>query len=536
MTAPYPLRTPPSRSRIWPLVTYPLRLGRTRAENPSGPFARLAVVHALSSAGDALVIVALAGSVFVSVSLHAARGRTALGLVCTVLPFVVVGPFVGPVIDRVRGGRRAMMAASAVGRVVACGFMAAYIHSLWLFPAAFASLVCSKTYLVAKASLVPEAVDRDEDLVEANAKLAVGSSIVTSAAAAIGAGVYKTLGSATVLHLDMVLLTVCAGFAFRLRPSRADRSVPANPPPLPDTGAGSARGGGRGVRLSRRRLAPRRGDRAATGVAAGERLRSPGRRAEARRLPPGGLTLAAVAMTAMRATAGMMTTLVVFAFRRDGAPLIWYGLVGVSSVAGNLGGAALAPAVRDRVPEERIVPASAFVIGTVAVLATQIRGVHRWPAALVLGAAVGVGASVAKLAFDSLVQRDPPDIARSRLFARFEAIFQLGWVLAALIPVLAPLSLMGGFLIVALVALGAGLAFILGWRRAREGSLPAWWPGLHHHRHPAPAPTAGATPDGGRLPLGAPPPTTIVGPVGVGPVDEVVPPSAPPPVRGEWGP
>lgn len=495
MTVPYP-RTSTSRGRIWPWVTYPLRLGQARAEKPSGAFARLAVVHACSSASDALVTVALAGSVFASVSLNAARGRTALGLLCTVLPFVVVGPFLGPFIDRVRGGRRAMVAASAVGRVVACGFMAAYIHSLWLFPAAFASLVCSKTYLVAKASLVPSAVDLDQDLVEANSKLAVGSSIVTSIAGGIGAGIYKVFGSGLVLHLDMLLLAVCAVLALRLRPSRSDRTVPGNPPPLPGSDVN------RSIRFARR--------------PAGRPAVPTRRRGGELSLPPGGLALAAVTMTAMRAAAGLMTALVVFAFRREGAPLLWYGLVGVASVAGNLGGAALAPLVRDRIAEERIVPAAAVIVGTVAIVATQLTAVHRWPASLIVAATVGVAASVAKMAFDSLVQRDPPEVARSRLFARFEATFQLGWVLAALIPVVAPLPLWGGFLIVALLTLGAGAIFIVGWCRARDGSLPTWWPGVTPHPTPAPAPA-----------VGGPPTTSIVGPVGM---------PAPEATSREWGP
>nr|MDQ2728241.1 MFS transporter [Actinomycetota bacterium] len=215
--------TPARRGRIWPLVTYPVRLGPSRPERPSGPFARLVVVQVLSTAADVWVTVALAGSVFVSVSLHAARGKTALGLICTVLPFLVVGPFVGPAIERVRGGRRAIMAVSSAGRLVACGFMASVIHSLWLFPAAFTFLVCSKAYLVARASLVPSAVERDEELVEANSKLAIGSSVATSLAGLAGAGIYKVFGSPTVLHLNMVTLAVCAVLAMRLRPTRRDR-------------------------------------------------------------------------------------------------------------------------------------------------------------------------------------------------------------------------------------------------------------------------------------------------------------------------
>ncbi len=524
MTATRP-PAPVRWKRLWSLATYPARLGPSRPERPSGAFARLALVHALSSAGDAWVTVALAGSVFVSVSLHAARGRTALGLVCTVLPFLVVGPFLGPAIDRVKGGRRAIVAASAVGRLVACGCMAVFIHSLLLFPAAFASLVCSKTYLVAKASLVPSAVDSDDDLVEANAKLAVGASVATSAAALLGVGIYRVLGSGGVLYLDMVLLAGCALVAFRLRPTRADRL-----PSWPWSTTSSAGG---------RWSPPLAGTPAGGAAAAKPRGRTSRRRSGYRTLPNGGLVLAGMAMTAMRAVAGLLTALVLFAFRRDNAPLLWYGLVGVTSVAGNLVGASLAPLIRNRMAEERIVPTAAFVIGLAAVAVTQIHGMHRWPAAVILAAAVGIGASVAKMAFDAIVQRDPPELARSRLFARSEALFQLGWVLAALIPVLIALSLMTGFIIVAVLSLGAGIAFVVGWRKARLGTLPSWFPGGPQPAMAGPGsavPGSGGSGSGaagsGRAGSGAAgsgrdwppadghPPTTIAGPVGTGPAPD----------------
>ena len=57
------------------------------------------------------------------------------------------------------------------------------------------------------------------------------------------------------------------------------------------------------------------------------------------------------------------------------------------------------------------------------------------PAVAVLAGTVGVAAAAAKVAFDSIVQRDAPDAARGRTFARFETRFQLLWVLGAAVPV-----------------------------------------------------------------------------------------------------
>jgi MFS family permease len=421
------------------IAAYPFRLGPSRPDGQKltrTPFGGLAVVNNLSSIGDALVTVALAGSVFVSVSLHAARGRTALGLLCTVLPFVIVAPFVGPLIDRLSGGRRFIIFLAAIGRLAACLMMAAWIHKLLLFAAAFLGLVCSKTHAVAKASLVPSVVDSDQDLVRANAKLAVGSSIFTAVAAGIAALLYRGFGSKFLLDVDVVVFTVTAVAALQLLS------------PTPTVAVDPAE----------------RVDGAETASQAG-----PSRRGRRRWVPtPREVALAQVAMTGMRAMAGFMTALVVFAFRREGAPLIWYGLVAVASVGGNLGGALLAPVLRDRVPEKRLIAGAALVIGVCALAVTQWYDLHRRPAALVLAITVGLGASVAKTAFDAIVQRDTPDHDRAYLFARFEAIFQLGWVLGALVPTLLTISLLAGFIVVAVTVLATTSFFVVGLVRLRE--------------------------------------------------------------------
>ena len=82
----------PKPGHLRRLLTFPFRLGPPDKHLAWNGFGGLAVVNNLSSAGDALVAVALAGSIFVSVPVHAARGRTALGLVCTLVPFVVIAP------------------------------------------------------------------------------------------------------------------------------------------------------------------------------------------------------------------------------------------------------------------------------------------------------------------------------------------------------------------------------------------------------------------------------------------------------------
>ena len=450
-------------ARVRAAASYPFRLGPADSEWKSRPFAGLAVVNNLSGSGDALVTVALAGSVFVSVSLNAARGRTALGLICTVLPFAVVGPFVGPAIDRMRGGRRFIVFLAAAGRLVACLLMSAWIHSLLLFPAAFLSLVCSKTHAVAKAALVPAVVDGEQDLVRANSRLAVGGAAVTSVAAGVGGLIYKLLGSRVLLDLDVFVFAACAGLCLQLlgkdpepkdpEPKDPEPVGPADDGPRRSFASGGPRppvGAGPGFGLAR--LAARLAGRFGAG----------GPLVVARPL-----RLASVAMAGMRAVAGFLTALVIFAFRRDDTPLFWYGLVAVASVGGNFGGAILAPRLRPLVTERLLVGAAAVLIGVTAVAMTFFSALSRRPAAVGLALVVALGASLAKTAFDAIVQRDTPDRDRSRLFAGFESVFQLAWVGGALLPTLLPISLLVGFLLVAVIVASTSTVFVAG--LAREG-------------------------------------------------------------------
>jgi hypothetical protein len=89
----------------------------------------------------------------------------------------------------------------------------------------------------------------------------------------------------------------------------------------------------------------------------------------------------------------------------------------------------------------------------------------------VVACAVSVGAASGRLAFDSLVQREAPEAARGRTFARFETRFQLAWVGGAFIPSAIP-GLPGrlGFLLLAIALAFFGLSYFGAVRAARSSS------------------------------------------------------------------
>ena len=72
--------------------------------------------HVLVAAGDALVTIALANSLFFDLDPNDARWKVFLYLALTMAPLAVVAPFIGPALDRSVGGRRWMIVGVTAGR------------------------------------------------------------------------------------------------------------------------------------------------------------------------------------------------------------------------------------------------------------------------------------------------------------------------------------------------------------------------------------------------------------------------------------
>ena len=383
----------------------PLRAGSGVVD----PFTRLARTHAASTAGDALLAIGLAGSLFFSISPEAARTRVALYLVLTMAPFAVVAPVLGPLIDRNRGGRRGMVVISLLLRAVLCLLIADHIKGLLLFPLAFGALVLGKAYGVARASLVPVVVGDESALVPANAKLTLIAGVMGFAVAPFGL-VLLQIGAAWVMLLAAAVFATGAVLSLQLPAARA--SAP----------------------------------------------RSAVERAELR---GAGVLLAASAMAVLRGTVGFLSFLIAFELRKQDAPTWWFGVILAAAAVGALLGAVVAPPLRRWVREERILLGALVSVSFVAALA--LRSGSRLSAALLAGF-VGVAASAGRLCFDAIVQRDAPDADRARSFARFETRFQLAWVLGAFIPVIHTMPFTFGFGVIAVVCTIAAATYLTGRR------------------------------------------------------------------------
>ena len=416
-----------------------------------GPIRR---VHALSTMGDAFTTVALAGSLFFSISPTAARSKITLYLLLTVAPFGVVAPILGPLLDRNRGSRRIIVSASLVVRALMLLLMVRDLKSFLLFPEAFVFLVASKTYLVAKAALVPDLVDDthiraaetrrrfwrrqrgqqigNPALVVVNSGLSLLSAIVGFLGGAIAAGILKTpqLGSVWILRIGTAILILGA---IQARHLRTTRQLDPSPLPLLDTNTTASQ-------TSSSKSAAKAGP---------------------------SVLLAAAAMSVLRGSVGFFTFFIAFNFRKAHEPTYYFGLVLIASAFGSALATALTPRIRRLLAEESLLIAALIFEATLGIIGAAISG-H--PIEILMAATIGFVASSGKLAFDALVQYNIEPNTQGRAFARFETRFQLAWVLGALIPTIVDLPLEAGDLIIAFTALVAAISFSAG-RRAIRRSL-----------------------------------------------------------------
>ncbi|WP_433246601.1 MFS transporter [Streptosporangium sp. CA-135522] len=430
---------------------------------------QLIELTATQSAGDALVTAALAGTLF-KLPVNEARGQVALYLLITMIPFVVVAPFVGPVLDRFRSGRRFVMAGTLFGRGLLCFAMAAAIvpdDVLTIFPAALAVLVLSKAYSVSRAAITPNVLPADISLVTANARTALFSLVTAGVAIPVGAGASAWLGAEWVLRGATVVFLFQGVLAVRL-PRHVDS---------PDL----------------------------------EELEEEGER------PPRWRTMfnvgpvvaeAMKANVAIRLYSGFLLFYLLFLVQ-DGelpgfAPPVTIGVLAVAAGAGGLAGTVVASWVRSRSPQLIVLLTLALSAVTTVVAAIVFDLWTVVGVALVSAFAQGLG----KLALDAIVQREIGEEVRSSTFGVVEAFLQVAWVLGGLAGLLSSLFADGpaGLAVMAAV-LGGSLGWLLVRRRRRLDARDARVEAAHGPRPAAPGDEAdapGARPEASEDPEPAP--------------------------------
>lgn len=373
---------------------------------PPSAFQRLRRTHSLMVAGDTAMAIALADSLFLSISPDAARTKVIMFLAISMAPFAVVAPLVGPFIDRVRGGQRMVVIWVGILRATVLVGMASTLDSLTLFPLAFAALVLGKTYSIAKSAIVPTTVNDDSALVEANSKLGQIAGI-TGFVVAAPVALLQLIDTRASLALGVLAFVAASLNAYRL-PKIAVAPAPAG-------------------------------------------------QLEIEELHSQSVVTAAIAMRVLRGAVGFMFFHLAFWLRREIAGTAWFGLAIALSGLATLGANFVGPLVRRRMKEATMILVALLAVGISGLLAA-------WYGELVggiaLAAMVNAAAAIGRLAFDSTVQSGAPDANRARAFSRFETHNQMAWVLGGLIPVVLSPSGRAGFLVVGLIGVAGAVLFI----------------------------------------------------------------------------
>ena len=355
---------------------------------------RLFGVQALHSFGESLFALSLVGSLFFNVSVDAARPRILLYLAVTMAPFAVLGPLIGPAIDRIRGGHRFVLAVSLLGRAAVAVLLASQLKTLLFYPEAFVILVGAKVYAVARNSLVPSLLPDHDGLMLFNAQVARVGNVAGLAGGAAGVAILRLGGAPWTLR--------CAALAYGI------------------------------------------GGLAALALPAAASADEPPLAVETEELHGRTVLRSAAAMAAIRLATGFIVFHVGFALKRSGASAVQIGAVAAAIAVGGFLGTFTAPHLRKNHDEERL------LTGAVAGLAltTALVGlVFTWPTAALLSLVLGLAGSVGRRAFDGVVQTKAPHARRGQAFAGLETRLEIAWVLGAIAAVAtrapAPIGLAG---------------------------------------------------------------------------------------------
>lgn len=373
-------------------------------------FRRLFATRLVSQFSDGIFQLAVGGYAFFSPERQASATAIAAGLAVLLLPYSVLGPFVGVFIDR--WSRRQILVIAPFVRgalllLTAC-LVAAGAPDAVFYAAALGVLAVNRFFLAALGASLPHVVPSDH-LMMANAVTPTSGTVLTFVGAGAGMALRVIAGSD---DKGVAVLLVCSGLVFGLSALIArtmERSLlgPAYDPDRPQ-----AREAVRNVLIGlvdgARHIAHRRSAAAVLG-----------------------------GMAAHRLMFGMSTATVVMLYRYSFTTSADDALKGIALVLGAVGAGSFAavvvtPWATERVRIETWVP---LMLVTCGVLEFALCATFREWAIVLAGLVIGVAGQSVKICADTVVQRDVEDAYLGRAFSVYDMLFNgmtvLGAVLAA---------------------------------------------------------------------------------------------------------
>ncbi|XVV13106.1 MFS transporter [Actinoplanes sp. CA-131856] len=433
------------------------RVGTARAKgaaNEAGMI-RLFDLHAISCAGDTLIAIGLAGTIFFDVPLGEARSRVALYLLITMVPFALLAPVVGPLLDHFRHGRRYALAVTMLGRAFLAYVISDHLFGWGLYPAAFGVLALSRAYGVARSAAVPRLLPEGVGLSQVGARASVYGTFAGAVVAPLGLLAFK-IGPQWPLRVAAILFIVGMVISLRL-PPRAD-SDPPEAVPRPWRAM---------LRLGRGEDRPLAGQLVISTLIGSASLRL-----------LYGFTLLFLAFVIM--ANDLDTTVLGNDIGNKGA----VGVIGGALAIGTFLSTAVGTRLRIRRPLA-LQSAGLMITAGAGVLATLF---YSLATVTLLALTVAIFSGIAKLAVDATIQERVPERLRASAFSHSETVLMIAWVLGGGIGLI-PLPGRVGVALAALLAVAAA---------ARAGFVAAR---LHNERlsgragdpDPTPEPAAATT-------------------------------------------
>jgi MFS family permease len=437
--------------------------GALRAVAGRRDFRRLLRTRLASQLADGVFQASLAGSVFFNPGRQSDPLAVATGFAVLILPYSLVGPFAGVLLDR--ASRRNVLLVANLVRVLLVPAAAAYVwsgdESAPFFLLVLAVVGVNRFFLAGLSASLPHVVDPDR-LVTANSLSTTAGTVVFTVGGGLAVGLLGVLGNDDRGYATVAVASVL-GYL---------------------TSAVAARGFGRA------HLGPAAVDRAArtTTVAVLRGLVAGARHLAERR----GAGYSLLALSAHRVLFGisLIATLLLYRNHFTDGPVFKAGLAGLGQVlAAAALGALVAAAVTPWVTRHLAPRTWVTLLLLGAAVAELALGLPYAPPALVAASfAVGISAQGIKIVTDTAVQTECDDDFQGRVFSFYDTLFNLALLAGLFVGALTlppdgrSYAVLGG--IAAAYALaGTGYA----WVAAR------WHRGFLATGHPEPAGTGSLT-------------------------------------------
>jgi MFS family permease len=380
-------------------VPAPASIGNPRDALRHPDFRRLFAMRLLTQSGDGLLQAALVASLVFSPERATTAADFALASAIVIVPFSLIGPFVGVFIDR--WSRRRIMVVAPLLRAAPVflvltnpGRQAALYYGGALFVTSV-----NRFFLATAQAVVPRLVPT-EDLLAANSIATVGGTVALLVGVFAGGLVADALGTGAIVTVAAAMWMATSWIASTIRSDLRPLQLP-EPSEL--------------LRHQVRRV----GAEFVDGLR--HIVHTP------RAVGP----ITSIGLDQLGQGMILVLALVVFRERFEQGVGSFSWLIGAGGV-GVFAGLATVGMLDRRFPRERIV-AGAFAVGGVAILLVSLLVV---PWTLLLASfVVGLSFAWKKVPVDTMVQEAVPDGLRGRVFAAYDVVYNLARLSAAVLAI-----------------------------------------------------------------------------------------------------